>query len=282
MRHLLLTLPLPLLMLTACGQGQVPPSDLPASVPAPTATGLVQTQGSGIVMGAGPEATLCTGIEYDEDGCDGIALSGWDWQAHAKDAERIGKTYNGYFHLVGRFDGTRLQVTRVTTLDEYVEPTEQPVDEPEVPCKEPAGGWPKPDLERTSVGNVEAAMVAAEKLPDFASAGGPSAEVPDDGEVTPPRDELFTVRVTDDLDRAERTVREHWGGMLCVARAKYGVADAKRTARELNDAAPGVRAVDTGDSVELDVDYDDGTLQAWADEEYGRGLVRVRPALVPT
>ena len=36
-----------------------------------------------------------------------------------------------------------------------------------------------------------------------------------------------------------------------------------------------------GTPVDAFVIYDDGTLQAWADQEFGPGLVRVGSALVP-
>ncbi len=271
-----------LVLLTACvsAGGASAGPDLPDGLPA--ATGLVQTLGTVTVMGSGTRGTICTGTEYDDDGCDGIALAGWDWDEHPEDVERFGKVLSGYFHLVGRFDGKRLEVTQATPLDEYDEPAEQPVAGPGVPCEEPAGGWPKPDPRRTSFGDLEAAMTAAEGLPDYASFGSDnSRSTPEEADLQDPRNEIFVVWVTEDLDRAERTVREHWGGMLCVAKAQHSAAEVRRITKELNESADYVRAVETGDTVEVNVAYDDGTLQSWADEEYGPDLVRVRPALVP-
>ncbi|MGH3348876.1 MAG: hypothetical protein ACRDO4_18000 [Nocardioides sp.] len=58
-------------------------------------------------------------------------------------------------------------------------------------------------------------------------------------------------------------------------------ADLDALAAELGDSLPGALSsyVDAGRAW-VDVVYDDGSLQAWADEEYGAGLVRVSSALV--
>lgn len=278
------TLPLlTLVLVTACGSagGASAGPDLPDGLPA--ATSQVQTLGTVTVMGSGTRGTICTGIEHDDDGCDGIELAGWDWDEHPEEVELFGKVLSGHFHLVGRFDGKRLDVTRVTPLGEYDEPPETPrVEGPSVPCGEPAGGWPKPDPKRTSFGALEAAMTAVEELPDYASFGQDiTRSTAKEADLQDPRNAVFIVWVTDDLGRAERTVRKHWGGMLCVAKARYSAAEVRRITEELNEAVDYVRAVDTADTVELNVAYDDGTLQSWADEEYGPDLVRVRPALVP-
>ena len=63
----------------------------------------------------------------------------------------------------------------------------------------------------------------------------------------------------------------------------YDDAELERIATELQ-AAPGVIAAyggeGTGGHVLVDVTYDDGTLQDWADETYGAGVVLVNAALV--
>ena len=57
-------------------------------------------------------------------------------------------------------------------------------------------------------------------------------------------------------------------------------------ANELTDSLPGVQGAYGGEGtnghVLADVIYDDGSLQAWADEQYGAGVVLITSALVDT
>ena len=46
-------------------------------------------------------------------------------------------------------------------------------------------------------------------------------------------------------------------------------------------ALPGVLTIDDGRSRHADVVFDDGSLQAWADEAYGAGVVVIGSALEP-
>ena len=94
---------------------------------------------------------------------------------------------------------------------------------------------------------------------------------------------ILNVGVTDDLARAEAALREVWGGPLCVYRLDNTFAELRRIAGELGDL-PGNLGAQFGtvsNRVELRVIHDDGSIRAWADEEYGEGVVDVTAALEP-
>ncbi|WP_309647615.1 hypothetical protein [Nocardioides sp.] len=60
----------------------------------------------------------------------------------------------------------------------------------------------------------------------------------------------------------------------------YTDAELQEIATEVGDL-PGAQGAYGGDGhVMVDVTYDDGSIQAWADEEYGESVVLVNPALV--
>ena len=68
---------------------------------------------------------------------------------------------------------------------------------------------------------------------------------------------------------------------LCVVEARYTEAQLQRVIDELG-TLPGMLGGGSSrlDSVEAHVLFDDGSIQAWADQEYGQGLVTVTSALV--
>ena len=94
---------------------------------------------------------------------------------------------------------------------------------------------------------------------------------------------ILNVGVTDDLARAEAAVREVWGGPLCVSRLANTQARLREVAEELGDL-PGNLTPQFGsiaNRVDLPVIHDDGSIQAWVDEEYGPDVVVVTSALEP-
>jgi hypothetical protein len=64
--------------------------------------------------------------------------------------------------------------------------------------------------------------------------------------------------------------------------ASYTASELRRISEEVLDL-PGAQSshVSAPDRVSLDVLYDDGTLQAWADETYGARVVVVTSTLLP-
>ena len=92
---------------------------------------------------------------------------------------------------------------------------------------------------------------------------------------------IINVAVTEDAEGAEATLRETWGGALCVSEAKYTESELNELAMELQKL-PGVTTSSAADDVvEIGVLFDDGSLQAWADAAYGEGRVEITSTLVP-
>lgn len=57
--------------------------------------------------------------------------------------------------------------------------------------------------------------------------------------------------------------------------------DLARIQREVNELPGMLMSARAADHVDLTVVHDDGTIQAWVDQEYGEGMVAVSSALVP-
>jgi hypothetical protein len=150
----------------------------------------------------------------------------------------------GSYRVVGTFDGSTFAVEEATRPDP--EPYEWDF---EIPCPTPEGGWQVLDPDRTTQDAMLGIGRLEQEVPGFAmvavstSAGEPG-----------PRDPLDTVvslYVAGDPVAAETIVRRSWGGMVCVT------------------------------EVELTVFNDDGSIQRWADQEYGDGVVAVESILQP-
>lgn len=286
---------LPLLVLAACGtetaDGDDPapadisagPVDEPTAVPA--ADGEVTTTGPVTVLDDGGGAELCLGgvAESLPPQCGGPGLVGWDWADHVGDFESAAGTRWGEFVVTGSFDGTDLTPTDVMPADEYDAP--DPSDEPSfaTPCPEPEGGWVV-DAQQVSRVDLDAAFRVAGELPGYA--GSFVDEQRDAGDRQAPIDphgssSIVNVSVTDDPAVAEEAIREVWGGGLCITAARYPDAELGRIQDAVNDL-PGMTSSSRGDDrVDVSVVYDDGTIQAWVDEEYGDGVVVVSSALAP-
>ncbi|UMG93499.1 hypothetical protein [Nocardioides sp. TF02-7] len=275
----------------AASDPPTPPASMPTEVPA--ADGVVTTGGPVTVLddGDGPELCLAGVMESLPPQCGGPRLLGWDWAAHRGDFEARSGTRWGDFVVTGSFDGTALTPTEVVPAREHDTP---PVpDEPvwHTPCPEPAGGWAPVDEATTTERAQQAAIRLAERLPGFgglwldqsinpAADAGPSG-IEGELAMNDPRHTILNVSVTDDLAAAEAAIREVWGGPLCVSEAAMTAHEIRRIGHELGDL-PGVLSYGgSSHPVDASVVFDDGTLQAWADQTYGEGTVVISSALVP-
>ncbi len=275
-----------LLLLAGCGSGTTAGPD--ASV----AGGEVQTRGAVTVLDDGQGAELCLGgvAESLPPQCGGPRLATWDWDDHAGDFEDVGGVRWGEFHVVGTFDGQTFTATVVTPADEYDPPDIDETDPFVTTCEEPAGGWVV-DPSLVSYGDENAAFRAANRLPDYAGAfldtgrdPRPAEDIDQalaDGETIDISTWIVNVRVTDDPTRAEAAIREVWGGGLCITSAAHTEAELRQVQRQLSDVPGFLSSGVDVDTVEVGVVYDDGSIQAGLDEQYGAGLVRVSSALVP-
>ena len=172
----------------------------------------------------------------------------------------------GSFAVTGTFDGTTFTATDAIPAALY-----DTMAEPEAGGLDPAcDDATATDPEKATPEDMDATLTAASALPGYASAWLSGDTV--------------NVAVTEDAAGAEATLRETWGGPLCVTTVERTDADLNAINQELQTAL-GDRLLTSGsttpDSLDAQVVYDDGSVQDWADATYGEGLVRITSALVP-
>lgn len=270
-----------------------PTSALPADGPVRTSTTVLDD-------GSGPVLCLAGMADSRPPQCDGPAVAAWDWDEHPG-ADAAGGARWGEFDLVGTWDGTTLTVSEAEVVEPVDGLTDGPRDSVEddlfaTPCEEPEGGWTVVDPATTSNAARGRAGRVAEDLPDYGllwvdqsinprwqdyQGGDWSLEVQQ--AMNDPAYTVLNVGVTDDLDRAEAAIREVWGGPLCVSRVANTFGRLREVALELQDL-PGSLGAQFGsisNRVDLPVVHDDGSIQAWVDEEYGDGVVEVTSAFTP-
>jgi hypothetical protein len=173
--------------------------------------------------GVGPKLCLGAVFESDPPKCWGIPLVGWDWAKLEGERARDGTTWGDY-HVVGTYDGKRL------TLTEPAGPPRHTKTKGKgyaykfgSACREPTGGWARPDLKRTDRADLVRLTEAAQKVPSF-SALWLTYLVPAK-EDTSLKDVVVNVTFTGDVARREAELRKLWGGVLCVAQQKHSEAE---------------------------------------------------------
>lgn len=238
------------------------PASMPSAVPA--ADGEVRTRNLATVLDQGEAPQLCLGAvaESYPPQCSGLLLAGWDWSEHPEHEEAAGTRW-GLFMVTGTFDGTTFTATDAISAALYDPMAEEPEPPLGTPCEDP-----QPGDGQTSSEAMDATLNAAPALPGYAMAWL-------DGNTV-------NVAVTEDPAGAEATLRETWGGPLCVSSAEHTQRELEAIQMELNKL-PGLLAAGSTrpDHLGVEVVHDDGSIQAWVDQEYGEGLVTVTSALVP-
>jgi len=239
------------------------PSD---GAPTPVPDGEVRTPRLVTVLddGGGPEMCLGAVAESYPPQCGGPAVAGFEW-GDVGSEEAAGVTWGSYA-LTGTYDGTTFTVTDAIPAALY-----DAVAEPEAGGLEPACDDPSTtDAAKSTPEDLDATLAAASALPGYATAWMSGATI--------------NVAVTEDEAGAESTLRETWGGQLCVTTVEKSDADLNAINQELQ-AALGASLLTSGsfapDSLDARVVFDDGSVQEWADATYGEGLVRVSSALSP-
>ena len=238
-------------------------SDAP---PTPVPDGEVRTSGLVTVLddGTGPEMCLGAVAESYPPQCGGPALVDFDF-GDVGSEEASGVTWGSYA-LTGTFDGTAFTVTDAIPAALY-DVMAQPQDEPlGAACETPE----TTDTAKATPEDLDATLAAASALPGYAT--------------TWLTGNTINVAVTEDAAGAESTLRETWGGQLCVTTVEQTDADLNEINTELQ-AALGESLLTSGsfqpDTLDAQVVFDDGSVQEWADATYGEGLVRVSSALTP-
>ncbi|WP_193598918.1 hypothetical protein [Microbacterium sp. YJN-G] len=265
-------------------------------------TSLLHTR-TATVLDAGDGAELCLGMIATSlpPQCGGPELVGWDWSQWSGAYEDVAGVRWGEFVLTGVYDATVFAFTPSTVKPWDASTAQQPEDPslPDftTPCDAPEGGWRVLDPARTTIEAMDRAFQHAAQLDGYAASwvdrarvpvSGPGASPEEQLEATAVQPELTIVNVTVVGDRAaaEESLREIWGGMLCVTTAQRTEAELQRIVDELLPRTEDIRmlsVVNDGMSgtVVLDVVHDDGALQAEMDERYGEGVVEVVSALTP-
>jgi hypothetical protein len=241
------------------------------------------------VLDDGDGAELCLGgvAESLPPQCGGPRLVGWDWDDVEGGFDEVRGTRWGDFQVVGRYDGEVFAVAEVTPAAEGPG-TGQPED-PEVvtPCED----VPVVDPSLTSRQDLDAAVAASSRLDGLAYRRMDTSRderTPEemDADAAAGDDDVsawvLDVRVTEEVGEAEATLREHWGGGLCVTQARYSQGELRRIQREVADQPDHLSSWVDLDQVGLHVVLDEGgALQDELDAAYGEGVVRVSSALVP-
>jgi hypothetical protein len=232
-------------------------------------------------------AELCLGLVATSPPpqCEGPPIVGWDWSSVPGERTHRGVT-TGTYVVVGTYDGRRFTSTRpATTPEAYDGPR---VVLPEVPptgspCPVPHEGWRVLDPDTTTTATLERTLRVASELQGFASAWLDQSVNPsqDERHLNDPRRLVLNVALTGDRAAAERTLRKTWGGALCVSKALRSQEELRSVQHDLLDVR-GLQSASIGrDEVDLQVFYDDGTLQRSLDEKYGVGVVVVTSGLQP-
>lgn len=189
--------------------------------------------------------------------------------------------------MIGTYDGTSFTLTRpAVEASEYDGPPvgqRPPGHALETPCPEPEGGWQVVDPALTNGQALDRQARIADQLDGYSDLWLDQSINPSTSEqdMNDPAKLVLNVRVAGDVAAAERTLRETWGGALCVSQAQRTDAELNRIQRSL-EGTPGMLGGSYGrDVVDLEVIYDDGSLKQDLDERYGEGVVRVHSALQP-
>jgi len=249
----------------AAGEPSSEPSGDAGAAPAPVPDGPVRTSGLVTVLDPGTGPQLCLGAiaESYPPQCSGSPIVDFPW-GDAGFEEASGVKW-GMYAVSGTFDGTTFTATEAIPAMLY-DPMETPVPEPPGPaCESPA----TTDAEKISPEAMDATVNAASALPGYAT--------------TWLSGNTINVAVIKDAAGAEETLRETWGGPLCVTTAEHTESELNSISQELQAALPTLLTSGSmaADSLDVQVVFDDGSIQEWADATYGDGLVTVTSALVP-
>ena len=239
-----------------------------------------QYEASGLVLdkeGVGPRLCLDGVFLSNPPQCGGIPLVGWDW-AKAKGETTLRGTTWGEYRVVGTYDGKRLTPTEPPGPPRYRKGYQSTFD---TPCREPTGGWARPDPMKTTQADLIKVNEAAQKVPDFAGLWltnivplPPKADHQDLKEV------VVNVTFTGDLARRRAELRKVWGGVLCVAQQKHSLAElmairirAEAMIRELGLGRQGSDLDLIRGKILVDVTTMTAEQQAQLDEKFGEVLV---------
>ena len=250
----------------AAGDPTSPDSAASGEAPRPVPDGEVRTAGLVTVLdnGSGPQLCLGAVAESYPPQCGGPELVDFDFGDVG--AEQAGGTTWGQYAVTGTYDGATFTVTDAIPAALY-----DTMKEPEAGGLDPAcDDAEATDPDKATPEDMDATLAAASALPTYATAWLSNGTI--------------SVAVTGDAEAAEAELRRTWGGLLCVTTVEKTDADLNEVNTELQTAL-GEQLLTSGssrpDSLDATVVFDDGSIQSWADETFGEGLVTVGSALEP-
>ncbi len=214
--------------------------------------------------------------------CEGTDIAGWDWSA--VEHEAANGTRWGEYTVVGTYDGDTFTLTKPATA--AGESSHPQADEITTPCPAPEGGWQPVDPERATDAAFEEATRRARNADGFAGLWI-DQRIPD-GQITEqnandPKRFVLNVTTTGDVEAMEQSLREVWGGSLCVSPARRTSTELVHVQRGIQDT-PGVLSSSIDEvrgKVDLQVLVATEELQAELDERYSAGAVRLVGMLEP-
>jgi hypothetical protein len=237
-------------------------------------------EASGVVIdkeGVGPQLCLSGEFLSNPPQCSGLPLVGWDW-AKAKGETTLSGTKWGEYRVVGTYDGKRMTLTEPPGPPRYAKGYQSKFD---TPCREPTGGWARPDPMKTTTADLIKVSEAAQKVPDFAGLWLTNLDpLPPNADHQDMKEVVVNVTFTGDLARRRAELRKLWGGVLCVAQKKHSLAElmAIRTEAQamIRELGLGPRASDLDEirgKILVDVTTMTAEQQAKLDEKFGALLV---------
>jgi hypothetical protein len=225
--------------------------------------------------------TLClnNGLGFAPS-CAGLRLIGWDWERVAGETITPNGVTSGDYVVVGTYDSSSGDWGSFTLTQQPMPPAAfvgplpaggLPDPPLSTPCAPPPGGWAIVDPSLIGEAALNTTIGQASSLDGFARIWVNHSH--------PVR--VVNVSLTGDVAPATAALRETWGGALCVSRAEHSRADLS-SAQQAVAGMNGVLMSQIGNGrVDVEVVFDDGSLQQQFDDQFGAGVVQVFSALQP-
>lgn len=213
----------------------------------------------------------------------GPDVVGWDWSA--VEAESASGTTWGEYEVVGTFDGEQFTLTE-PPLAAPPRVRARPPARPyfAIPCPTPPGGWRPRDPARATQTALDAALARASAAPGFAGAWVRDLRGEGVEEGHEPTELVLVVKDAGDLNLRRSSIEEVWGGALCVAPARFRLAELEAIQRELTEWLPRPTMLDidiTANQVEAECFLVSDELRREVDDRYGQGAVSLTGWLKP-
>lgn len=226
--------------------------------------------------------------------CAGVDVVGWDWST-VQGAHKFGGVRWGDFVVIGNYDPAKNEMALTRPAIPAMEYKGSGLNQEyagkasTTPCARPRGGWRVLDPELTTQESLHETIQVVESRRYYGSLWvdqslNPVTEIRSEADelaMNDPTKLILNVSVTGDPARAETAIRTMWGGALCVSRQKYTDRELQRIADAVAERSGHLSSGVSHDFVDLEVVWDDGSLQSELDKQYGPRTVKVTSAIRP-